>query len=439
MSIGTLLLILLLGAGIGAAAAGWRFSRRHAELSGQLAEARADVAAAEARLESERQGHEKQVSGLTRLRDEIETKLAALSSKALKENEESFLRLAGERFDRQHESAQKDLGTRQQGIEALLKPLGNRLSEFERQVRELETKREGAYRAVLHEVKSLAEGQSQLSDETGKLAKALRRPDVRGRWGEMRLRRVLEMAGLLDHVDFEEQVTLATESGPLRPDVIVRLPGGRSLVVDAKTPLDAYLDTVEAGDDAARREAVARHVRQIHNHIDQLSSKEYWKQLPDTPDFVVMFIPAESLLAVAAETDRGLFERAFQKGVLISTPTTLIALAKSVAHGWRQQQATKEARAVADAGERLHKRLATFARHLEAVGKNLGRAMEHHNRSIGSFEQMLLPAARKFEELKVVPAGSEIASVPPREEAVRPLSALPAERMLPANGETPTA
>ena len=249
--------------------------------------------------------------------------------KALGKNSESFLKLVSERFEKHSESAKEDLEKRRTAIETLVKPLGENLSKFEHKVDAIEKAREGAYRAISEQVKSLAEGQTGLRSETNRLVQALRRPQTRGRWGEYQLRNVLDLAGMTEHVDFVEQTTLEGDEGRLRPDVVIRVPGGKSIIVDAKTPLDAYLNAVEAPDEETRERFIADHARQVRDHVRALSSRDYWKALPETPEFVVMFVPGESFFAAAIESDPALFESAARQRVLISTPTTLIALVKT--------------------------------------------------------------------------------------------------------------
>ena len=264
-------------------------------------------------------------------------------------------------------------------------------------------------------MKSLAEGQTGLRSETSRLVQALRRPQTRGRWGEYQLKNVLEMAGMTEHVDFVEQSTIEGDEGRLRPDVIIRVPGGKSIIVDAKTPLDAYLNAVEAPDEGARERFIADHARQVRDHVRALSSRDYWKALPETPEFVVMFVPGESFFAAAVESDPALFESAARQRVLISTPTTLIALVKTIAYGWQQEKLAENAQAVANQGRDLYERIKTFGGHMGDLGRALQQTVERYNRGVGSLERRVLPAARKFESLGVAPAGSTIPPLEPVE------------------------
>ena len=372
-------------------------------------------AALEAALEAERKSHEARVKELTRMGAELERKFVGLAAEALGKNSESFLKLVSERFEKHSESAKDDLEKRRTAIETLVKPLGENLTKFERKVGEIEKAREGAYRAISEQVKSLAEGQTGLRSETSRLVQALRRPQTRGRWGEYQLRNVLDLAGMTEHVDFDEQSTIDGDDGRLRPDVIIRVPGGKSIIVDAKTPLDAYLNAVEAPDEAARNQYIKDHARQVRDHVRALSSRDYWKALPETPEFVVMFVPGESFFAAAIESDPELFESAVRQRVLISTPTTLIALVKTIAYGWQQEKLAENAQVVAAQGRDLYERIKVFGGHMGDLGKSLRQTVDRYNKGVGSLESRVLPTARKFESLGVASAGSSIPTLEPVE------------------------
>ena len=369
-------------------------------------------AALDAELEAERKSHDERVQELTRMGAELEKKFAGLAAEALGKNSEGFLKLVSERFEKHSESAKDDLEKRRVAIETLVKPLGESLSKFEHKVDAIEKAREGAYRAISEQVKSLAEGQTGLRTETSRLVQALRRPQTRGRWGEYQLRNVLDMAGMTEHVDFVEQSTIEGEEGRLRPDVIIRVPGGKSIIVDAKTPLDAYLSAVEAPDEETRERFIGEHARQVRDHVRALSSRDYWKALPETPEFVVMFVPGESFFTAAIESDPALFESAARQRVLISTPTTLIALVKTIAYGWQQEKLAENAQVVAAQGRDLYERIKVFGGHMGDLGKSLRQTVDRYNKGVGSLESRVLPAARKFEALGVAPASS---SIPPLE------------------------
>lgn len=381
-------------------------------LRAQLHESERELVALRTAREAERKSHEERVQELTRMGAELEKKFAGLAAEALGKNSEGFLKLVSERFEKHSESAKDDLEKRRVAIETLVKPLGESLSKFEHKVDAIEKAREGAYRAISEQVKSLAEGQTGLRTETSRLVQALRRPQTRGRWGEYQLRNVLDMAGMTEHVDFVEQSTIEGDEGRLRPDVIIRVPGGKSIIVDAKTPLDAYLSAVEATDEEVRERFIGEHARQVRDHVRALSSRDYWKALPETPEFVVMFVPGESFFTAAIESDPALFESAARQRVLISTPTTLIALVKTIAYGWQQEKLAENAQVVAAHGRDLYERIKVFGGHMGDLGKSLRQTVDRYNKGVGSLESRVLPAARKFETLGVAPASS---SIPPLE------------------------
>ena len=389
-------------------------------------------AALEAALEAERKSHEARVAELTRMGAELEKKFAGLASDVLGKNSESFLKLVSERFEKHSASAKDDLEKRRVAIETLVKPLGESLNKFEQKVVDIEKARTGAYEKVTEQVKNLAEGQTGLRSETSRLVQALRRPETRGRWGEYQLRNVLEMAGMTKHVDFVEQPTITGDTGRLRPDVIIRVPGGTSIIVDAKTPLDAYLSAMDAPDEESRERLLADHARQMREHVRALASREYSKALPETPDFVVMFVPGESFFAAAIESDPDLLEKAWRDKVLISTPTTLIALVKMIAFGWQQEKLAENAQEVAEQGRELYDRIKVFGGHLGDLGKSLRQTVDRYNKGVGSLESRVLPAARKFETLGVTPASSSIPTLEPveldpREAQAEELVQAPAE------------
>ncbi|MCY3673252.1 MAG: DNA recombination protein RmuC [Alphaproteobacteria bacterium] len=376
------------------------------------APARSRADRAEAGLEAERKAHAVRLEEIEKARGESESRFAALAAEALGKNNKSFLDLAD-----------RDLKAREEAVAALVKPIREELKKVEARAQELERSREGAYRSVTEQVKQLAEGQSALRSETGRLVQALRRPQGAGRWGEHQLRNVLEMAGMMEHVDFDEQANLPGENGALRPDVVIHLPGGKSVVVDAKTPLQAYLDAVEAKTEEERAthlDALARHVR---SHVRQLADKRYWDRLSEGTDFVVMFIPGDAFVAAAFERDPALFEEAVRNRVLIATPITLIALVKVVAYGWQQEKLAENARAVAETGRELYERVKRFGGRMEDIGKSLRQAVERYNRGVGTLERQVLPSARKLEGLGVVSASDTIAPLEQLETEPRSLQA----------------
>jgi DNA recombination protein RmuC len=330
---------------------------------------------------------------------------------------DAFRALAAESLQ---QAARGDLDKREQGIQQLVEPVRESLERVQARIGEIERDRVGAYGQLLAQVEALATGQQQLTRETGNLVGALRRPSVRGRWGELQLRRVVELAGMLDHVDFLEQAHVAGEDGDLRPDLVVRLPGGKSLVVDAKVPLEAYLESLELGDEKSRLAKLADHARHIRDHVARLSQKQYWDQFDNSPDFVVLFIPGEVFYSAALEQDSGLIEAGVQKKVILATPTTLIALLRTVVYAWRQETLAENARRIADLGKELYERIQVMGGHFSSLGNGLKRALGAYNDAVGSLESRVLPAARRFRDLDVGIEAKEI-------EVLAPLDTLPRE------------
>lgn len=312
----------------------------------------------------------------------------ALAADAVRGNNESFLALAGEH-----------LGRREQAIDALVQPLRESLQRYEKQIKEMEESRQRGEGGLSQELRLLADSHQRLQKETGNLVTALRQPQVRGRWGELTLRRVAELAGMVEHCDFQEQVSVLTEEGRVRPDLVVFLPNQRQVVVDSKVPLEAYLRFTLAGSDEARGIALDEHVRQMRAHMSQLSSRAYWSNFPEAPEFVVMFIPGESFLAAAAQQDQSLIENGLEKNVVIATPTTLVALLKAVAYGWRQERLAQNARIIGDQARELYQRTNVLVEHLSRVQRGLETAVEAWNKAVGSLEARWLPQARRVNEL----------------------------------------
>jgi DNA recombination protein RmuC len=301
----------------------------------------------------------------------------------------------------QHDLAAADLEKRQQAVEHMVEPIAESLGEIGSRLEQLEVSRREAYAGLSQQVRSLYESQELLRDQTGNLVTALRNPQARGRWGEMQLRRVVEMAGMLPHCDFEEQSTVTTDDGRIRPDVIVHLPGSKTVVVDAKVALDAYLAAVEESDDVQCKAKLVQHARQVRTHVDKLAAKSYWTQFSEAPDFVVLFVPGDSLLGAALEHDPGLMEHAVANKVLLATPVTLIALLRAVAYGWQQEALADNARQIADVGREMQDRVLTFVKHFGRVGRSLDRAVEAYNDAAGSLEHRVLVQTRRFTELGV--------------------------------------
>ncbi len=342
----------------------------------------------------------------------------ALSADALARNN-AFLDLARTALAQTQESARGDLEKRQQAISELVTPVRASLEKVDSQIQEMERARAGAYGAIHEQVRSLIETQQQLRSETGRLVTALRTPGVRGHWGEMQLRRVVEMAGMLEHCDFFSQATVHSEEGRLRPDLLVRLPAGKIIVVDAKTPLGSYLEAVEASDEAVRKARLADHARQVRVHMTALGRKSYWEQFDHAPEFAVMFLPGECFFSAALEHDASLIEFGVQQNIILATPTTLIALLRAVAYGWRQEKLAANAAEISALGKELFKRLSDMGDHWSKVGKSLERAVDAYNSATGSLENRVMVSARKFAELKTAPLGVELPVLEPVEKAVR--------------------
>jgi DNA recombination protein RmuC len=344
--------------------------------------------------------------------EKLRDSFKALAGTALESSSRAFLSLARETFDKVLAEARGDLGKRQEAISGLVKPLAESLKSFDDHVRSLETSRREAYTSLKENLKGLSETQERLQRETASLVTALKTPQIRGKWGEMTLKRVVELAGMSEHCDFTEQVSLATELGRIRPDLIVHLPAEREIVVDAKVSLAAYLDALGAESEQTRKEALARHAAQIRSHMAALSAKSYWEQFTRAPEFVVMFIPGESFFAAAADSDHELIEDGMKRRVILATPTTLIALLHAVAYGWKQERMTRNAEAICELGKQLYERMSTLADHISEIGGGLTRANRAYNSAVGSMETRILPAARRFKELG---AGTsvEIAAVEP--------------------------
>ena len=403
-------------------------------LESELSEMNARSRELQARMDQEQKSAAEKIAQLQSLEERLNREFQALSAKALRENNEAFLNLAQTKLETFQSEARGDLEQRQKAVENLVAPINETLTRYDQQIQSMERSRSQAYGSLSQQVESLLVSQQKLESETGRLVKALRMPQVRGRWGEFQLRKVVELAGMSSHCDFVEQETMTSEAGRLRPDLVVKLPGGKNIVVDSKAPLQAYLDALETDNEDRRKSLLQDHARQIRNHLQSLSSKAYWSHLKDTPEFVILFIPGESFLSAAAERDPELLEDGVKQRVIFATPLTLIALLRAVAYGWTQDRIADNTRKISDLGKELYDRVATLTQHFRILGQSLGRSVKAYNDAVGSLEGRVLTSARKFKELGATPQ-NEILELEPVDQATREIQAPELLAVLEGGGE----
>jgi DNA recombination protein RmuC len=389
----------------------------------RIEQLRVDLETARVRLEAGARGETERIALLEESETRLRLAFDSLAGQTLRANSELFLRMAREALGRDQVIAQSSLKERETAIAQLVEPLRVALEKTEAQVQALERERRDAFSSLRTQIEALTSGQSVLQRETRNLVTALRRPEVRGRWGELTLRRLVELAGMSEHCDFTEQVHVIGEEGAVRPDLVVHMPDSRDLVVDVKTPLDAYLEALEATTEEGRALALKRHAQHVETRVRQLASKSYWVQFEHSPEFAVLFLPGDQFLSAALAERPDLLETALKQNVIIATPSTLIALLKTVAYGWRQSAVAQNATIIRELGQELYRRLGNFTGHLGKVGQRLGAAVDAYNAAVGSLERQVLPQARRFTDLGVT-ADSPIPALEPVDEVARVVAQL---------------
>ncbi len=350
-------------------------------------------------LQAEREQHERFTEHLESAHRELRQSFEALAARSLRDNNQSFLELAKQSLGAQQAEATGDLQKREQAIQHLVKPIADALQKTEAQLGQIEKERQKSFGEITTQLHTMASGQIELKDETQRLIGALKRPEVRGQWGELNLRRLVELAGMVAHCDFVEQPHTRTDEGAIRPDMVVNLPENRQLVIDVKTPLDAYLKALEARNDSERKAALAHHARNVQQRVRELGSKAYWQQFEQSPEFVVLYIPGDQFLSAALEQQPQLLEQALQQQVILATPTSLVALLRAVAYGWKQMTLADNIAQMRDLAGDFYGRLVTFTDHLNKMGRQLNSSVEHYNKAVGSLERNVLSSARRFTEL----------------------------------------
>lgn len=369
-------------------------------------------------LKLERQSRAELNDILDATRDQLANTFNQLSNEALDRNNNQFLKLAEENLKRYQSEAKAELTSKEKSIEQLVKPINEALKKTSEQIHTIEKERKEAYGSLRNTIDQMNQSQQNLQQETQNLVQALRRPEVRGQWGEMTLKRLAELSGMVQHCDFFEQTHTQTETGAIRPDMIVRLPEQREIIVDAKTPLDAYLSAIQAKDDSVRQTELARHAQVIRSRVRELAKKNYWAEYSQSPEFVVLFIPGEQFLSAALEVDSQLLEDSMAQNIILATPTNFIALLRAVSYGWKQLALAENAENIRELGETLYNRLATFSGHLDKLGRSLNSSVDAYNKSVGSLERQVMPSGRKFVEMGIR-AKKEIGELEPIEKQVR--------------------
>lgn len=421
MPISTLTWVLILAALLmGGIAGAWLGAARHRRRAEQL---QIDVAVLRSQLKTDEQLAAERQAAVDHALERLRASFDGIAGASLRANSDLFLKLAREHLGQHQQTAVAALSEREKAIENLLQPIRETLLKAEQQMQRIEKERAESFGTLRSSLEAVALGQAALQRETRTLVNALRRPEVRGQWGEMTLKRLAELAGMVQHCDFNEQVHVRSADGNLRPDMVVHMPDGRDLVVDVKTPLDAYLEAVDAVTDEERAAALRRHAQAVADRVRQLSAKSYWNQFQNSPDFVILFIPGDQLLSAALAENPALLEDAIRQDVILATPSSFVALLKAVAYGWRQTALAQNAETIRELGEELYKRLTTFVAHLGRLGRSLGSSVDHFNNAVGSLERQVLPGARKFTELGVRPS-KEIDVLEPIDKLTREAPAL---------------
>ncbi len=408
-----LILLCLLLIGFGALLVQWRAQR----IITTLKERNAELSVT---LQLERRSHAEKIASQRADRVQLNHAFNSLASRALRHNNETFLKLARENLHQFQLQASNELAQKEQAVENLVNPIKKALEKTEQQLRQMENERKEAYGALNKHLETLTRSQQMLQDETRNLVQALRRPEVRGQWGELTLKRLVELAGMVEHCDFYQQEHTETGDGIIRPDMIIRMPDSREVVVDVKTPLDAYLSASEAHDDDSRQRHLVRHARKVRERVRELAAKAYWEQFRDAPDFVVLFIPGEQFLSAALDIDNKLLEDALAQKVILATPTSFVALLRAIGYGWRQEQLAENAEHIRNVGEDLYKRLLTLTDYLTRLGRSLENSVSQYNKLVGSFDNRILPGARKFTEMGI-DTGKKLESAQQIEKGVRTL------------------